>query len=74
MTGMPALLHLDSSISGAASRTRVITAAFADRWRGLGESFTVVHRDIGADPVPHLPDRSLALASLTVHAGLRLWH
>jgi FMN-dependent NADH-azoreductase len=56
---MPVLLHIDSSISGAASRTRAITGVFAERWRALGESFTVVHRDVGADPIPHLPDAAL---------------
>lgn len=51
---MPHLLHLDSSIDPARSRSRAITAAFADAWRGRGEDFTVTHRDLRTDPVPHL--------------------
>lgn len=51
---MPHLLHLDSSIDPARSRSRAITAAFADAWRGRGDDFTVTYRDLHADPVPHL--------------------
>jgi FMN-dependent NADH-azoreductase len=51
---VPHLLHLDSSIDPARSRTRAITAAFADAWRGRGGDFTVTYRDLHADPVPHL--------------------
>jgi FMN-dependent NADH-azoreductase len=51
---MPRLLHLDSSIDPARSRSRAVTAAFADAWRDRGSEFTVVHRDLHARPVPHL--------------------
>jgi FMN-dependent NADH-azoreductase len=51
---VPHLLHLDSSIDPARSRSRAITAAFADAWRGRGDDFTVTYRDLHADPVPHL--------------------
>jgi FMN-dependent NADH-azoreductase len=51
---VPHLLHLDSSIDPARSRSRAITAAFADAWRGRGAEFTVTYRDLHADPVPHL--------------------
>ena len=51
---MPHLLHLDSSIDPATSRSRAITAAFVAAWRGRGDDFTVTSRDLHADPVPHL--------------------
>ncbi|GAA2754163.1 FMN-dependent NADH-azoreductase [Amnibacterium kyonggiense] len=51
---MPRLLQLDSSIDPVRSRTRMVTAAFADAWRGRGDGFTVTARDLHADPVPHL--------------------
>lgn len=51
---MPHLLHLDSSIDPARSRSRAVTAAFATAWRSRGDDFTVTHRDLHADPVPHL--------------------
>ncbi|NAZ81456.1 FMN-dependent NADH-azoreductase [Kineococcus sp. R8] len=56
---MPHLLHLDSSISGAGSKSRELTAAFADAWRARGAGHTVTHRDLAADPLPHLLDDEL---------------
>lgn len=53
------LLHLDSSADLATSRSRAITATFADMWRSLGEDHTVVHRDLHREPLPHLTDASL---------------
>jgi len=53
---MPHLLHLDSSIDPERSRSRIVTAAFAEAWRGRGDDFTVTYRDLHARPVPHLTD------------------
>jgi FMN-dependent NADH-azoreductase len=53
---LPHLLHLDSSIDPARSRSRAITAAFAAAWRGRGGDFTVTYRDLHDRPVPHLTD------------------
>lgn len=51
---MPTLLHLDSSSDVHESRSRAITRAFADEWASAGDDFTIVHRDLHADPLPHL--------------------
>ena len=56
---MPHLLHLDSSADRVHSRTRQITAAFAEAWRQQGDEFHVTYRDLSADPLPHLPDADL---------------
>ncbi|TFB76453.1 FMN-dependent NADH-azoreductase [Cryobacterium glaciale] len=56
---MPTLLHLDSSADLLTSRSRAITATFADTWRSLGDDHTVVHRDLHRDPLPHLTDAAL---------------
>ena len=56
---MPTLLRLDSSASGARSRSRAITSAFADAWTALGPDHVVVARDLHADPPPHLPSSAL---------------
>ena len=56
---MPRLLHLDSSADPVASTSRAITAEFAHAWRSLGDDHTVTHRDLHADPLPHLADASL---------------
>ncbi|GAA2010314.1 NAD(P)H-dependent oxidoreductase [Nakamurella flavida] len=56
---MPVLLHLDSSMDPARSRSRAITATFADTWREVSPEHTVVYRDLHADPPPHLDDAAL---------------
>jgi FMN-dependent NADH-azoreductase len=56
---MPHLLHLDSSAALSTSRSRQITATFAEAWRGRGSQYTVTYRDLHASPVPHLADAAL---------------
>ncbi len=56
---MPTLLRLDASIDPVHSRTRAITAAFAEAWLARGPEFAVVERDLSAAPIPHLPDAAL---------------
>jgi FMN-dependent NADH-azoreductase len=56
---MPHLLHLDSSADLSNSRSRQITATFAEAWRGRGLEYTVTYRDLHADPLPHLADAAL---------------
>lgn len=56
---MPTLLHLDSSADLDGSRSRAITASFADAWRALGSDHTVVYRDLHRDALPHLSDADL---------------
>ena len=50
---MPHLLHLDSSADLATSRSRAITASFADAWKARGDDFTITYRDLHRDPLPH---------------------
>ncbi|MGQ7297525.1 FMN-dependent NADH-azoreductase [Quadrisphaera sp. KR29] len=70
---MPHLLHLDSSIGPAsgpgASRSREITATFAGAWREAGAQHTVHHRDLVAEPLPHLLDPALHWAPPLRPAG-----
>ncbi|WP_104177701.1 FMN-dependent NADH-azoreductase [Cryobacterium sp. Y50] len=56
---MPILLQLDSSADLVTSRSRAVTATFADTWRSLGADHTVIHRDLHREPVPHLTDAAL---------------
>ena len=56
---MPHLLHLDSAAALKNSRSREITATFADTWRGRGPQYTVTYRDLHRDPLPHLVDAVL---------------
>jgi len=56
---VPHLLHLDSSAALDNSRSRQITATFAAAWRERGPQYTVTHRDLHADPLPHVADAAL---------------
>ncbi|MCM3506506.1 NAD(P)H-dependent oxidoreductase [Curtobacterium sp. ODYSSEY 48 V2] len=46
---MAVLLHIDSSSLGSASVSRQVAQSFLAEWQG-----EVVHRDLAAQPVPHL--------------------
>jgi FMN-dependent NADH-azoreductase len=56
---VPHLLQLDSAAALKNSRSREITATFADAWRDQGPQYTVTHRDLHRDPLPHLADAVL---------------
>src|ERR1700761_8762480 len=56
---VPHLLHLDSAASLKNSRSREITATFADAWRAAGPQYTVTYRDLHLSPLPHLADSVL---------------
>jgi FMN-dependent NADH-azoreductase len=57
------LLHIDASLfPGEASASRAVTAAFADAWREAHPDGTVVHRDLAADPLPHLDALTVSAA------------
>lgn len=49
------LLHIDASLfPGEASASRSVTSVFADAWREAHPDGTVVHRDLAAEPLPHI--------------------
>jgi FMN-dependent NADH-azoreductase len=54
------LLHLDSSVLGAASVSRRLTAEIVARHRALHPSLQVTSRDLAADPALHLSGAHLA--------------
>jgi FMN-dependent NADH-azoreductase len=51
---MSHLLHLDSSLRTEGSRSRQLSARYAERWQARHPGGTVTYRDLAADPVPHL--------------------
>jgi FMN-dependent NADH-azoreductase len=59
MVPVPHLLHLDSAASMKNSRSREITATFADTWRGRGPEYSFTYRDLYREPLPHLADAVL---------------
>lgn len=54
LLSMRHLLHLDSSLRTEGSRSRKLSAYYADAWRAAHPGGTVTYRDLAADPVPHL--------------------
>lgn len=60
---MPHLLHLDSSIQGDTSISRLLSARAADRWRTIHPGGTVTYRDLALEPIPHL-DTATGMARL----------
>ncbi|UUN28895.1 FMN-dependent NADH-azoreductase [Streptomyces sp. FIT100] len=52
---MATLLHIDSSVfPGEASSSRSVAGAFRKAWEEQHPEGTVIHRDLAADPVPHI--------------------
>lgn len=50
---MAHLLHLDSSIRAENSRSRRLSARYAEAWQRANPGGTVTYRDLAADPIPH---------------------
>lgn len=53
------ILHIDSSITGEASVSRQVSRAIADSLSAVSGA-QIVHRDLAADPLPHLTLSALA--------------
>ncbi|MGW6915676.1 FMN-dependent NADH-azoreductase [Kitasatospora sp. NPDC054939] len=51
---MATLLHLDASAFSEGSVSREVSAAFRAAWQAENPDGTVVHRDLAAQPLPHL--------------------
>ena len=58
------ILHIDSSISGDQSATRQLTRSIVDQLKGAQWGERVVHRDLAANPLPHLTLASFADTSV----------
>ncbi|WP_043365427.1 FMN-dependent NADH-azoreductase [Belnapia sp. F-4-1] len=56
------ILHIDSSILGDHSVSRKLSAGIVARLRAARPGERIVHRDLGAAPVPHLSGATLAAA------------
>src|SRR6201986_2818585 len=53
------LLHIDSSITGANSASRQLSAALVAALKAAIPGLEVIRRDLDADPIPHLDSRRL---------------
>lgn len=66
---MTRLLHIDSSARTTGSITRQLTAEFATQWKNVNPDGLVVHRDVGANPIPHIMEATAA--AMFVPLGFR---
>ena len=57
---MTKALILNSAVTGHASVSKRLTAAFADELKARDPQTTIVTRDLGANPVPHLLPETVA--------------
>lgn len=48
------ILHIDSSITGGNSVSRVISRSIVDQLRGVDPTGELTYRDLAAEPLPHL--------------------
>src|ERR1700720_2416527 len=53
------LLHIDSSITGAGSASRQLSAALVAALKAAIPGLEVVRRDLDANPIPHLDSKRL---------------
>jgi FMN-dependent NADH-azoreductase len=57
---MSHLLHIDSSLRTDGSRSRQLSAHYAERWRAKNPGGTITYRDLTVDPVPHLDNDAVS--------------
>ena len=57
---MSTILILNSSVSGDTSVSRILVEEAVSRLLEVKPGATVVHRDLGAAPIPHLTSTNLA--------------
>ncbi|MFI5502693.1 FMN-dependent NADH-azoreductase [Nocardia asteroides] len=62
---MAQLLQLDASPRGSRSHTRTLVREFVDRWVQARPGDTVIRRDLGHQPPPHLTEEWIAAAFTT---------
>ncbi len=59
---MAYVLHLDASPRGERSHSRRMTRSFVEQWKQAHLGDTVIYRDIGRNPVPHITETWIAAA------------
>lgn len=59
---MAQLLHIDASPRGSRSHSRALTKEFVDTWLESHPADTVVYRDLGHSPPPHVDEAWIAAA------------
>ena len=71
---MATILHIDASPRGDRSHSRKLTREFIETWMQVYPSDTVVYRDIGRNPIPHVTEEWIAAAFTTPEQRTRDMH
>lgn len=53
---MSSILHLDASPRGERSISRQLSHEFVDRWRQIHPTTSIIYRDLGHQPPPHVTE------------------
>jgi FMN-dependent NADH-azoreductase len=53
---MAPILHIDSSARGERSKSSMLAQEFIEAWKTTHPEATIVYRDIGRNPVPHISE------------------
>ena len=61
------LLHIDTSLRAAGSRSRRLSARFAEAWRHAHPDGVVTYRDLAANPLPHLDEAAFSANVIPEH-------
>ena len=68
------LLHLDSSILGEHSSSRVLSREIVARLKAEHPGLSVTYQDLAAEPLPHYSAASLAVPTASTPRGIgRRW-
>lgn len=59
---MNRLLHIDASPRGERSHSRRLTREFVETWKKANPINTIVDRDLGRNPIPHVSEDWIAAA------------
>lgn len=65
------LLHIDSSVTGPASATRLLTASIVERFASDLPHLEVTYRDLAKEPLPHLSPELLSAGQAPLDPALR---
>ena len=62
LNNMNSLLHIDASPRGGRSHSRRLTRELVETWKKANPTDTIIYRDIGRNPIPHVNEAWIAAA------------
>ena len=59
---MSKVLHIDASPRGERSHSRRLTREFIETWKKANPNDSIIYRDLGHNPIPHVTEAWIAAA------------